>query len=843
MFYGSEHYDKLLSEIISNYSFEIKEKNPYYFICDSIYAVLAPFCKYISTKIGEKGVIYNISIGNVTRCFVKNTEKYVINAKNRFLKKFSDDNEEVIFSFLSDSERKAKDYLQTKEGYKEFYDDYPMVFKMLAMCADNYINSTYSALENLTLNINEIINKFDLQSAGNIILCDILNSDFHFDFGVFLFDINGKKIVSKQRNISQFEFADDFLKAAGDYTELIPTYLCFDNFGYTSYEEETKPETKDDYIGLLINSGKILGLSFILSSGDMNNENIIYSNGILKIIDYETIVTPYFDEKIADNELQRFLLTGAFNISHGFIYKFIIDSYKTGMFTFEEIFNALCKGFSDFCYDAIKNLSAISNILKCDKYNSLKIRILIRNTIVYDKLGASMYSSPISDEDKYFENISRLKNAFPQEKKALSDAEIYSVKRGCVPIFECEMTSRNLYFNRKSIYENFVLLSPLETVTTNLEHLDDKSIENAKSALRNLIYLILDKYNDKKITLHMISTESKDEENLLKSVYNDIKSSAVFCSDGTVYFLAYQNNEITHIPNELFLGNIGIAYFLFEYLKIYADKNGEKLLYIILDNIADKIRNDTMFDDLSFVSGIGGILYVFNLISLTQNIDKYNDVIFMLTKKLLYTFSDCIDFYGGEAGILYVLSHVKIDAEDFSAYNQIAEKLMMKNMDNDSFAHGNIGIIYSLLFAYKKTQNSKFLNAALEKFKKIDYKKIVEKNEIGLCRGLTGYMLVGIALSQISKINEINVSFEKYFEFINNGIEKSNDSLCCGLSGALFLISRVMGNEANEVFDILKCYKYTDNCHISLGYGKAGIGLALLKFLYPDKTDNFIFDY
>ncbi|MCF4965699.1 type 2 lantipeptide synthetase LanM [Nostoc sp. CMAA1605] len=187
------------------------------------------------------------------------------------------------------------------------------------------------------------------------------------------------------------------------------------------------------------------------------------------------------------------------------------------------------------------------------------------------------------------------------------------------------------------------------------------------------------------------------------------------------------------------------------------------------------------------------------------------------------------------------------------------------------FSQGIAGIAYTLLRLYAATQNVVFLSAAqaaisyeqnylTEKGDLLDISSLSLSSINSWCHGLAGITLARLGTFRILNTNEISQEIDNNLSKVLKGNLEPLDSLCCGSFGYLEVL--LLASEQLERPELLETARQKivlalhrkqqnrsfqllpklspDVYHPGFAQGKAGIGYALLRFLYPQRLPSVL---
>lgn len=857
--YFSSYFNKdcdwinLLEKVLLQYNFDFYKQKKFPFLSNDAFLVLAPFGAYVNTYCQKIANQYNMSISvDFEESFFKSVAK-IVYYPLKSIQNRQDTYISVIIDVLSQDVLKS---LKSKEEYIKFINSFPMCIRLLSICCYTYINSFEKMVYRLAKDLPLISKKFDIQNLENITIYP-LDSDFHGEYtGVFNINFVEKSIVYKSRSIKMFQLFNDVSLIVSPNERFIPNFLDFQTYGYSQFIQNHDLSTKQQYLDYFKRWGKLLAIFFLFSSNDVHKDNMKIFDSTPIIIDVENLIGVLEPQNF--NEILRFLNTSAFyentgskNSNFGALGLSINDALKFGKISLNEISSNILAGFSIVYNNILLNKSRILKLINSSIYKSVQVRCILRNTRVYDKLMVSFYSNKnLENLSNYLKNLDRLKNAFNISNQNIAECEIDALWCGDVPIFISLFDQKNLYYKDTLINDKYLNYSCVDVISSNINLMNEISLEYAKRSIREIISNMLLHKDTVQSTIKLVDIPQYDynienikskAEYYVHQICNNIKSMALFSSDnGVFWIMPYKNLELSGF--NLFFGSVGISLFLAKYGYIYNDTEALQISNRLLNYVINILKSMDCTQNISFTTGIFGTLYgLLEISKLNNNLDAIQQLTQIANKFAFFPLTNNNDFYNGNAGALYVLSKFNLNDNSLKEFENKANYLYSydyNNLDNDTFAHGKSGVAFALISIYKRLDNSKYMQRAVEILNNI----LVPKNEtiFGICGGLTGIVYSAISINKKYRSKHINFLVENAIQRCSSKMIDGNLSLCCGQSGMILLSAKLyLDTKKSKYLDMamksfLACYNPNIK-DISLMHGTSGIGLALLSAISPDK--------
>jgi type 2 lantibiotic biosynthesis protein LanM len=178
--------------------------------------------------------------------------------------------------------------------------DYPVLDKKLRTKSHDFLNHIINIVGAFRKDIKDIEYKFDLKNI-KIVDIDVCLGDGHngeSTSSVCLSD--GTKLIYKPRNIGITYSYNSFIDWVNSRINTdLKTFkvLNYDNYGWIEFVHNESVHTKKDLEEYYRKAGVLLAVTLLLGSRDCHHENVIASGKNPVIIDHETIIQPFFNDK------------------------------------------------------------------------------------------------------------------------------------------------------------------------------------------------------------------------------------------------------------------------------------------------------------------------------------------------------------------------------------------------------------------------------------------------------------------------------------------------------------------------------------------------------------------
>lgn len=178
--------------------------------------------------------------------------------------------------------------------------DYPVLDKKLRTKSHDFFNHISNIIGFFCKDIKDIEYTFNLKNI-KIVDIDVCLGDGHngeSTSSVCMSD--GTKLIYKPRNIEIINSYNSFIDWVNSRLNTdLKTFkvLNYDNYGWIEFVHNESVHTKKDLEVYYRKAGVLLAVTLLLGSRDCHHENVIASGKNPVIIDHETIIQPFFNDK------------------------------------------------------------------------------------------------------------------------------------------------------------------------------------------------------------------------------------------------------------------------------------------------------------------------------------------------------------------------------------------------------------------------------------------------------------------------------------------------------------------------------------------------------------------
>ncbi len=178
--------------------------------------------------------------------------------------------------------------------------DYPVLDKILKIKSNNFSNHIHNIISRFQEDIGNIESTFKLYDI-TIVDIDVSLGDGHNGEGTSLVCLSdGTKLIYKPRNVSITNSYNSFI----DWVNIklntdLKTFKVLDceNYGWIEFVNHEEVNSEEDLQKYYHKAGILLAVTLLLGSKDCHHENLIASGKNPVLIDHETIIQPFFNDK------------------------------------------------------------------------------------------------------------------------------------------------------------------------------------------------------------------------------------------------------------------------------------------------------------------------------------------------------------------------------------------------------------------------------------------------------------------------------------------------------------------------------------------------------------------
>jgi type 2 lantibiotic biosynthesis protein LanM len=178
--------------------------------------------------------------------------------------------------------------------------DYPVLDKTLRTKANNFSKHIHNIISRFQKDIKNIESTFNLNDI-TIVNIDVSLGDGHNGEGTSLVCLSdGTKLIYKPRNISITNSYNSFINWVNFKLKTdLKTFKVLDceNYGWIEFVNCEEVNTEEELREYYHKAGILLAVTLLLGSKDCHHENLIVSGKNPVMIDHETIIQPFFNDK------------------------------------------------------------------------------------------------------------------------------------------------------------------------------------------------------------------------------------------------------------------------------------------------------------------------------------------------------------------------------------------------------------------------------------------------------------------------------------------------------------------------------------------------------------------
>ncbi len=178
--------------------------------------------------------------------------------------------------------------------------DYPVLDKILRTKTNNFSNHIHDIVFRFQADIKNIKSTFNLTDI-KIVDIDVSLGDGHNGEGTSLVCLSdGTRLIYKPRNIGITNSYNSFIDWVNYKLKTnLKTFRVLDceNYGWIEFVKYEKVNTEEELREYYNKAGILLAVTLLLGSKDCHHENLIASGKNPVLIDHETIIQPFFNDK------------------------------------------------------------------------------------------------------------------------------------------------------------------------------------------------------------------------------------------------------------------------------------------------------------------------------------------------------------------------------------------------------------------------------------------------------------------------------------------------------------------------------------------------------------------
>lgn len=754
-----------------------------------------------------------------------------------------------------------------KAGYLDFFNDYPVLARLLAIRAQFMLDNMVLFLESITTLSTADWQTFSIEKPLNLESLTMDKGDSH-DQGksVILFVLNGQKLVFKYKNLEVGNRFNLFLQELEDLSPDLSFYQLKRVVKKTFTIEECvayQPCESEEEVSLFYQRfGQLIGITHLLRGNDFHLENLIAVGSYPVLIDIETLIqntANALDKGNASSQYSRDYVEtimgtsllpniheekqgqiefSALNGDEQLLSEKVLQlvSDDSGRMKMEYLDYTMpgsdnlpvLKGekvnWLAYSQDILAGFTTIYELLINHKdflaervetlFSGVKVRNVLKATQKYAEMldygYHPSYMTNYVNREKLFENIW----AYSYQNLAVVPYEIADLLVNDIPIFYNISDERGLLTSSGKVLPGFYQKSAVDLVKERFAKLSQSDFAIQENRLT--IALNLYKGECQEVTLEKQTTELIKAVEIADIIYDQL----IFGSrrrDVTLprYTIDQQENWKKDCMTANFYDGLGGIYLFYRGVQQESpDPRYEELL-----NIMDQMffKRVTPIKDLEQYANNLSLLYL-----LSKKIQERHNLADSLTaNQLLETIQTYYrqtpfnnEWLFGRASLLKLCLNL-YQLPYFTEVKPFIEELIadieLEKMDNASFAHGYAGVVYSLCCALEIFPENQLIISKLRAFvaamEQTDY--IYDGTNTTWCNGLVG---IGIALQKLMSVGVADdlIFFERYQDLLDAVLtdDYEDDCLCHGTTGSIEFFKEALNDSRLDSTQVKSIRKF-----------------------------------
>lgn len=454
--------------------------------------------------------------------------------------------------------KKRQEYFETyfkmREGYQLFFNDYPVLARLLATRTEFFTKNLelfFNSLDELT---EKELSAFSIQQPFSLNTVAMDKGDSHEQGkSVILMTINGKKLVFKYKDLTIANRFDRFCQSIEQmdarfsfyYSKrLVKTYYTIEEF-----VDYFPCNNKEEVATFYQRFGHLVALTYFLNGSDFHLENLIAAGSYPVLIDIETIIqntgnterkkrainrymANYHDsvmgtcllprkQKKENKSIELSALSGDEQPLPEKVLQLVESDdgnlrmeYQEGIMAGSNnlpLLNDKKVNFTDYQAEIITGFSEMYHFFLANKERVLELvkqlfeDVLVRNVLKATQKYAEMldygyhpsYMTNYLNREKLFENLW----VFPYRSKKVIMAEIEDLLVNDVPIFYNQTDSKELIYSDHHKLIEFYEQTALELVTEKITKANQQMFQEQL----NYVELSLGKYQGENVDVRLSS--------------------------------------------------------------------------------------------------------------------------------------------------------------------------------------------------------------------------------------------------------------------------------------------------------------------------------------------------
>lgn len=758
-----------------------------------------------------------------------------------------------------------KDTFYSKESFISFFEEYPVIARLLVMRTEFLKDYILDLLTNIDNDVMEL--KIKLNLSKNLLTGVELSAGDSHEQGKFvtILEFNHtKKIVYKPKDLKIEEQLSDLLRWCCENGLLdikLPKGVYKKGYTYNEFIEFKPCNTKKDVNNFYTRYGYLIAFCLLLGIDDLHLENIIACGDQPVVVDIETAFQcpPEIAPKNIYNhilsKLEResvrasCLLPTKINVGvNGSVELSALTGREaeldntvpvpknigTDNFCYEDkkiyfeggknipVFQGkevdykkyrlrILEGFEEFIYSIMNNKSEF--IKKVEAMKGTKIRVLLKGTEKYASMLRYSTHPNYNTKMKYRERLFMNIWAYPYVDKRVVKSEIQDLICGDIPVFYSYVGTTNIIDSRGNVYNNYFRENSLNKYINFIRNLSDDDINEQRQILLVSLGLIDDynkliKNDNELIPLTLDIEYLREAETIAKDLIDSTISYDGNYSMVNIDCDKSGNFKLIPADESFYSGLSGIAVFFLE-LYIKTKKTEYYKYYQRYIRTAILQTHNTMFESpfVGWLSPMYALVFEYCHLSTMTDYEYFD---FTIEKLNSLSTEDIerikrLDYISGISGIICLIHKINTIFPN-KISDDVVEKAysyLYNNMNDGSVEKPGIAHgISGVVLALLRDNDEEKVRKLLNKEQRTTCS---HRNAYKWCLGLSGMIQARLVIYKFNPSliaqNELYYLFNQFEELLFK--LKINNSLCHGNSGIAVTLKLIYDFTKDEKWNIL----------------------------------------
>ncbi|MGN0663230.1 MAG: type 2 lanthipeptide synthetase LanM family protein [Faecalibacterium sp.] len=475
-------------------------------------------------------------------------------------------------------------------------------------------------------------------------------------------------------------------------TVLLPKALDHGSYGYAQFMETAPAENEADARLFFHRLGGVCALFHAFASTDFHCENILAQGSWPVLVDLETFLglpSPAWrsaaetmdpDPFAKDFQQSLFFSSVLPRLADGQEFSPLLCKDEHSILPLlngqrVDVRSALPEFEAGFCkiYDrCVEQRPALLAWLA--RFSGCQLRALLRNTNDYAKLLQGLNSSKALSDPAYRAKLVQMlqnglstatQESIKEQTAAVGRSEMQALLRGDVPIFHCRTDSVDLYADGQCIVSGYLSRTPLAHVQERLGALSPAEREFELHIIRQALrcaHILREPVQEAAPAVQTEVSFPKEAAEIFEALW----ANRVVSPSGGPGWMDHRNdsNSFGYLPITYGMGEGGIAAFAAEYAQVTKDPRAVQILHDFREKVlrAEKgmqVRGSTEpVGGMQGITGLSGCVKALLMAGRALEDKTFVQTAVSAAGLLCSVPADSItvcDFYGGAAGLLYLL--------------------------------------------------------------------------------------------------------------------------------------------------------------------------------------------